>query len=72
MYQYKAPKKLKKEYLKYVLIEKETDKAVIYRFKTQLADFLTLNPRTISRNIESKGYYANKNYLIYPIIDVKY
>lgn len=72
MYRYKAPKKLKKEYLKYVLINTDTKKATIYRYKTDLAYFLEVNSRTISRNLTKQGFYTKENYTVYPIKDVKY
>ena len=72
MYRYKAPKKLKKEYLKYILINTDTKKAVIYRFKTELSYFLDINPRTLNRNIEKQGFYSKENYIVYLIKDIKY
>ena len=45
---------MKKEYLKYVLLDKDTNKAYIYRFKTHLADKIGVNVRTLDRNMPYK------------------
>lgn len=55
--------KVLKHHLKYVLIEKETNKASIYHYKTKLAEKIGVSTRTIDRN----KYYSNDKYQIYPI-----
>lgn len=49
----------------YILIEKETNKAVIYKTKKGVADKLQVNVMTVSRWFELAVCKNYKNYLIY-------
>lgn len=58
--------KCKKEHLKYLLFNKETNEGHIFRFKTKLAQYVGVNVRTLDRNIP----YETHKYIIAPIKSV--
>tara|TARA_R100001039_G_scaffold10623_1_gene5447 strand:+ start:54700 stop:54897 length:198 start_codon:yes stop_codon:yes gene_type:complete len=56
-------KKLKREWLNYVLIDKTDQKAIIYRFKTKAAEKMGVSVRTLDRNTT----YETEKYIFYTI-----
>ena len=52
--------------LKYAVLNKETNKMTIYRFKTQVADAINVSTRTLDRGIP----YENTSYKVYLIANV--
>ena len=62
-YRKKVQEKVKRKYLRYVLIDKTTNKAEIYHYKTDLASKLGISTRTLDRNIN----YSNEKYEVYEI-----
>lgn len=53
-------KKIKKEYVKYVVVEKETKIAFVFRFKNQVSDKIGVSVRTLDRKMP----YENEKYLV--------
>ena len=63
---HKDNNKVLKRALKYAVLNKETNKIVIYRFKTQVADLLNVSTRTLDRQIP----YKNNNFIVYEVSNV--
>ena len=53
-------KKIKKEYVKYVVVEKDTKIASVFRFKNQVSNKIGISTRTLDRNMP----YENEKYLV--------
>ena len=58
--------KVIKRGLKYAVLDKESRKVSIYRFKNQVADLLNVSTRTLDRKIP----YENERYIVYLISNV--
>ncbi len=58
--------KVLKRALKYAVLNKNTNKVTIYRYKKQVADLLNVSIRTLDRQIP----YENKDYNVYLIANV--
>ena len=58
--------KVLKRGLKYAVLNIDTNKVAIYRFKTQVADLLNVSTRTLDRQIP----YKNDKYIVYIISNV--
>ncbi len=58
--------KVLKRALKYAVLNKNTNKITIYRYKKQVADLLNVSVRTLDRQIP----YENKDYNVYLITNV--
>lgn len=56
--------KIKTEQIKYAVLEKETKKVTLFRFKTKVSEFTGISVSTLDRN----EVYENKKYLITNII----
>lgn len=52
--------------LKYIVINKETNKTYIYRFKTQVADLINVSTRTLDRGLP----YQNNKFIVYLVSNV--
>ena len=52
--------------LKYAVLNKETNKITIYRFKTQVADAINVSTRTLDRGLP----YENDKFIVYLITNV--
>ena len=63
---HKDNNKVLKRALKYAVLNKETNKVVIYRFKTQVADLLNVSTRTLDRQIP----YENSSFIVYEVSNV--
>lgn len=63
---HKDTTKVLKRGLKYAVLNKETNKITLYRFKTQVADLLNVSTRTLDRSIP----YKNDKYEVYLITNV--
>lgn len=63
---HKDTTKVLKRGLKYAVLNKETNKITIYRFKIQVADLLNISTRTLDRKIP----YENDKYKVYLIANV--
>lgn len=63
---HKDTTKVLKRGLKYAVLNKETNKITIYRFKTQVADLLNVSTRTLDRQIP----YENDKHKVYLISNV--
>lgn len=63
---HKDNSKVLKRALKYAVLNKETNKITIYRFKTQVADILNVSTRTLDRQIP----YKNNNFIVYEVSNV--
>lgn len=53
-------KKIKKEYVKFIVVEKETKIATVWRFKNQVSDKIGVSVRTLDRKMP----YENEKYLV--------
>lgn len=53
-------KKIKKEYVKFVVVEKETKIATVWRFKNQVSNKIGVSVRTLDRKMP----YENEKYLV--------
>lgn len=53
-------KKIKKEYVKFIVVEKETKIATVWRFKNQVSDKIGVSVRTLDRTMP----YENEKYLV--------
>lgn len=53
-------KKIKKEYVKFIVVEKETKIAFVFRFKNQVSDKIGISVRTLDRTMP----YENEKYLV--------
>ena len=62
----KENKKVLKRALKYAVINKQTNKVTIYRFKTQVASLLNISTRTLDRN----NPYITNDFEVYFISNV--
>ncbi len=63
---HKDNKKVLKRGLKYAVLDKETKKVTLYRFKTQVANLLNISTRTLDRGIP----YENDNFAVYLVVNV--
>lgn len=63
---HKIKNKVEKRFLKYAVLNKNTNKIDIYRFKTKVADLLNVSVRTLDRKIP----YENDNYIVYLVSNV--
>lgn len=63
---HKETTKILKRALKYVVIHKLTNKATIFRFKTQVATYINVSTRTLLRGLP----YESVNYKVYLITNV--
>jgi len=63
---HKDTTKVLKRGLKYAVLSKKTNKVIIYRFKTAVADLLNISTRTLDRHIP----YKNDDYEVYLIANV--
>ena len=52
--------------LKYAVLNKETNKMTIYRFKTQVADAINVSTRTLDRGLP----YENDKFIAYLVTNV--
>lgn len=59
-------KKLKKEYLKYALLDKTTQKVEIYRYKKDVSNKMGVSTRTLDRNMP----YETEKYIVFPVKEV--
>ena len=59
--------KIKKEQIKYLVLEKTTKKATLFRFKSKVSEFTGISVSTLDRN----EVYENKKYLVTNIIESK-
>ena len=58
--------KVVKRGLKYAVLDKESKKVSIYRFKNQVAELLNVSTRTLDRKIP----YENERYIVYLVSNV--
>lgn len=63
---HKDNNKVLKRALKYAVLNKETNKVVIYRFKTQVANLLNVSTRTLDRQIP----YESSSFIVYEVANV--
>lgn len=59
-------KKVDIKVLKYAVLDKETNKISIYRFKTAVADIINVSIRTLDRQIP----YENQRYKVFMVANV--
>lgn len=59
-------KKIKKEYLRYAVLDKTTMKVGIYHYKTQVSNLIGVSTRTLDRAIP----YENDKFAVYLIANV--
>lgn len=62
----KNKQKVLKTALKYAVVNKETKKVSICRYKTQVANLINVSTRTLDRQIP----YENDNFIVYSISNV--
>lgn len=63
---HKSTKKILVRALKYIVIDKETNKTTIYRFKTQVSDSINVSTRTLDRGLP----YENSKFIVYLVSNV--
>ena len=63
---HKETTKVLKRALKYIVIDKQTNKVVIFRFKTQVATLINVSTRTLDRQIP----YKSNRYEVYLVSNV--
>ena len=63
---HKETTKVLKRALKYAVLNKETNKMTIYRFKTQVSEVINTSTRTLDRGLP----YENNQFIVYLISNV--
>jgi len=63
---HKETTKILKRALKYAVLNKETNKITIYRFKTQVSEAISTSTRTLDRGLP----YENNKFIVYLISNV--
>ena len=66
----KTPDKVKKDHIRYVLVDKNTNKANIYHYKKDVAEIIGVSTKTLTRAEGDDRCYETKNYIFYPILEV--
>lgn len=58
--------KVKKEHIKYAVLDKTTKEITLYRFKIAVANVLGVSVRTLDRQIQ----YETDKYIVYKVVNV--
>ena len=66
----KTSNKVKKDHIRYVLVNKSTNKANIYHYKKDVAEIMEVSTKTLTRAEGDDRCYESKNYIFYPILEI--